>query len=215
MIDGPRRAPLQGPARQLVVFLHGYGADGNDLIGIADEWRHELPHAAFASPHAPEPFPFGPFGRQWFALRNGIHTPPDERRRGLASATAALDKFLDAELARLSLDNRALALVGFSQGGAVALIDGLARPAHALVSFSGALWEVPDAVTSPPPQVFLAHGDADDVVPVVASVAAAKALAERRVSVRSRTVRGLGHGIDGESAAEAARFLQEAFAATS
>lgn len=218
LIDGPRRAPLQGPARQLVVFLHGYGADGNDLIGIADLWRDQLPHAAFASPHGPQAFPFGPMGRQWFPIRTSERTPEqvvEDLRLGVPSAKAAVDAFLDAELARLGLEDQAVALVGFSQGGAVGLYAGLARPVRAIVSFSGALREVPDSVRSPAPQVFLAHGEADPVVPVAASVNAAKALAAKGVPVRSRIVRGLGHGIDGESANEAVRFLRDAFAAAS
>ena len=67
-LDGPRLAPKSGPARQLVVFLHGYGADGNDLIEIGKAWQELLPHAAFVSPHAPRPCGQAPMGREWFPL---------------------------------------------------------------------------------------------------------------------------------------------------
>ncbi len=79
-LDGPRLAPKNGPARQLVVFLHGYGADGNDLIEIGKAWQSLLPQAAFVSPHAPHPCGQAPMGREWFPLtfRN-----PEERWDGV------------------------------------------------------------------------------------------------------------------------------------
>ncbi len=66
-LDGPRRPPASGRANALGVLLHGYGADGNDLIGLAQAWAPLLPDVAFAAPSAPEPLPGQPQGRQWFA----------------------------------------------------------------------------------------------------------------------------------------------------
>ena len=113
-LDGPRLPPAAGgAARQLVVFLHGYGADGNDLIGLGREWARLLPHAAFVSPHAPEACGMAPMGRQWFNL---TFRDPGEMTRGVAQAGPVLDAFLAAELERLRLPSSALGLVGFSQG---------------------------------------------------------------------------------------------------
>ena len=138
-LDGPRLPPAAGgAARQLVVFLHGYGADGNDLIGLGREWARALPHAAFVSPHAPEPCGAAPMGRQWFNL---TFRDPGELVRGISHASPALEAFLDAELKKHNLGPRALALVGFSQGAMLALGVGLKRspsPA-AIVGYSGAL----------------------------------------------------------------------------
>src|SRR5712691_12083902 len=143
-LDGPRLAPRSGPAQQLVVFLHGYGADGNDLIEIGRAWQQFLPHAAFVSPNAPEPCPGAPMGRQWFAL---TFRDPDERWNGVNAAAPILNRFLDAELARRKLPASALALVGFSQGTMMALHVGLRRPAApaAIVGYSGLLVEPPEA----------------------------------------------------------------------
>src|SRR5665213_450564 len=121
-LDGPRIEPRSGAARQLVVFLHGYGADGNDLIDIGRAWQTLLPQAAFVSPHAPEPCGQSPAGRQWFPL---TMREPTERWRGVNQAAPALDRFLDAELQRRGLPPSALALVGFSQGTMMALHVGL------------------------------------------------------------------------------------------
>ena len=138
-LDGPRLPPAAGgAARQLVVFLHGYGADGNDLIGLGREWARTLPHVAFVSPHAPEPCGAAPMGRQWFNL---TFRDPGELVRGISHASPTLEAFLDAELKKHNLGPRALALVGFSQGAMLALGVGLKRspsPA-AIVGYSGAL----------------------------------------------------------------------------
>ena len=137
-LDGPRLAPRSGTAQQLVVFLHGYGADGNDLIDIGRAWQQYLPQAAFVSPHAPEPCGQAPVGRQWFAL---TFRDPDERWIGVNKAAPLLERFIDAELNRHKLPPAALALVGFSQGTMMALHVGLRRaiaPA-AIVGYSGLL----------------------------------------------------------------------------
>src|ERR1700739_3914522 len=136
-LTGPRLAPRsRGPARSLVIFLHGFGADGNDLIEIGRAWQPLLPDTAFVSPHAPEPCAGAPMGRQWFAL---TFRDPDQRWRGVNAAAPILDAFLGAELARRKLPPSALALVGFSQGTMMALHVGLRRetPMAAIVGYSG------------------------------------------------------------------------------
>ena len=123
-IDGPRLAPKSGKADALVVFLHGYGADGRDLIDLGQQWQNWLPNVAFVSPHAPEPCGMSPMGRQWFPL---TMRDPSERWRGVVGARPSLDAFLDEELQRLNLTPDRLALVGFSQGTMMALHTGLRR----------------------------------------------------------------------------------------
>ena len=123
-LSGPSLEPKSGKARNLVVFLHGYGADGNDLIDIGRAWQPLLPDTAFVSPHAPEPCGQAPVGRQWFGL---TFRDPDERWIGVNKAAPALQEFLDAELARRQLPPDALALVGFSQGTMMSLHAGLRR----------------------------------------------------------------------------------------
>jgi phospholipase/carboxylesterase len=212
-LDGPRIEPQSGAARQLVVFLHGYGADGNDLIEIGRAWQPLLPHAAFVSPHAPEPCGQAPVGRQWFPL-----TMRDigERWTGVNKAAPVLNAFLDAELQRRALPPSALALVGFSQGTMLALHTGLRRavaPA-AIVGYSG-LFVIPDdadadalaaEIRSRPP-VLLVHGDRDDLIPVQALFHATQALASLDIPVEWHISAGLGHGIDPEGLRHGGEFL--------
>src|SRR6266404_5118571 len=220
-LDGPRLRPRAGgKARQLVIFLHGYGADGNDLIDIGRAWQQFLPETAFVSPHAPERCPMAPMGRQWFALtfRN-----PDERWIGVNAAAPGVDRFLEAELERHELPASALALVGFSQGTMMALHVGLRRPVApaAIVGYSGMLALPPDAnpeklaaeVKSRPP-VLLVHGDRDDLIPPQALFHAASGLAALGVPVEWHISYGTGHGIDQDGLRHGGEFLARRLAAT-
>src|SRR4051795_3336264 len=135
-LTGPPLSPRSGAAKQLVVFLHGYGADGNDLIEIGRQWQPWLPDAAFVAPNAPELMPGQPMGRQWFAL---TFRDPHERWRGVNHAGPGLDAWLDAELASHNLPAAKVAIVGFSQGTMMALHLALRRrePVAAVVGCSG------------------------------------------------------------------------------
>lgn len=212
-LDGPRLAPARGKTRQLVVFLHGYGADGNDLIGLGQVWQRLLPDAAFVSPHAPEPCPANPFGgRQWFAL---TLRDPGELWTGALAAAPALNAFLDAELAAHGLDDAALALVGFSQGTMMALHVGLRRPrtCAAIVGFSGVLAgpeHLERDIRSRPP-VLLVHGDKDELIPVDALHLTRTALARAGVPVEWHICQGLGHGIDEAGLRLGGEFVMRAF----
>jgi phospholipase/carboxylesterase len=207
-LDGPRHGAAPGSARSLVVFLHGLGADGDDLISLAPLLGQRLTHAAFVSPHAPFPCDMAPFGRQWFSLQE---LDPAAILGGVRLAAPVLDAFLDAELERHGLGDDRLALVGFSQGTMMALFVTLRRtkPCAAVVGYSGALIgaeALPEEIASRPP-VLLVHGEADEIVPVAALPAAVAALRASSVPVESETRRGLGHGIDERGLALGAAFL--------
>jgi phospholipase/carboxylesterase len=213
-LDGPRLAPASGKAKNLVVFLHGYGADGNDLIEIGRAWQSLLPDAAFVSPHAPNPCGQAPVGREWFPL---TMREPSERWTGVNSAAPALNAFLDAELARHGLPGSALALVGFSQGTMMSLHVGLRRavaPA-AIVGYSGMLVTPDDdaeidkyaeEIIARPP-VLLVHGDQDQLIPVQALLHAAQGLASLDIPVQWHISPGVGHGIDQEGLRHGGEFL--------
>jgi phospholipase/carboxylesterase len=216
-LEGPRLAPRAGgKARQLVVFLHGYGADGHDLISIGRAWQAILPNAAFVSPHAPEPCGMAPTGRQWFAL---TFRDPQERWRGVNAAAPVLERFLDAELARHQLAGDALALVGFSQGTMMALHVGLRRTVTptAIIGYSGALIlpdEDPEAVrpaVRARPPILLVHGEADDLIPAQALFVAAQGLAALEIPVEWHLSLGIGHGIDNEGLRHGGEFLARRF----
>ncbi len=212
-LDGPRVGPASGgPAQQMILLLHGLGANGDDLIGLVPDLAPLLPDAAFVAPNAPFPCDMAPFGLQWFSLQD---REPAAMLAGARMTAPILDAFIDTELARLGLEDDGLALVGFSQGTMMALQVGLrrARPCALVVGFSGLLVGaefLAEEIVSRPP-VLLVHGDADEVVPVAALPAAVAALEANAVPVTSLVRPGLGHGIDSQGIAAARAALSTAF----
>ncbi len=213
ILQGPSRELKSGATpRQLVVLLHGWGASGDDLIGLADGWGPRLPETAFVAPHAPHPCESNPFGRQWFSLAN-----PDPRSLSLGAEKAApeVNRFIDAALGRYGLSDDRLALVGFSQGTMLALYVALRRPRSCagVVGYSGALLgaeDLPRALQARPP-VLLVHGDSDPIVPAAALSAAVDALRRLEVPVEGHLARGIGHTIDGQGLELGINFLNAIF----
>jgi len=208
LLDGPRIAPLSGTARQLIVLVHGYGADGSDLIELGRSWQQALPDAAFAAPHAPHPAPGTP-GHQWFAIGN---LSPQDVEPGASAAAPALEAFIEAELKATGVAPDRLALVGFSQGSMMALYTGLRRktaPA-AILAYSGLLaGRIPQpAAGGSYPPVFLSHGDSDTVVPPQLLFVAVGALQQVGATLDWHLARNIGHGIDPESLELGGQFLR-------
>ncbi len=195
--------------KQLVVLCHGLGADAFDLIDLAPAWSHACPDAIFASVHAPFKHDSG-FGRQWWDV---VDRTAAVIEAGVRTAAPYLDGFLDAELSRLGLID--YAIMGFSQGAMISLFTGLRRAAapRAILAFSGALIApnaLPNELKNRTP-VLLAHGEADDVVPVSRSREAEAALKAAGVPVEAHYIPRLGHGIDDTGISLGALALQKGF----
>jgi len=212
-LTGPEALPLSGgPARQLVVLLHGVGADGADLAELIPYMAPALPDAAFVSPDGPEPYDMAPFGRQWFSLadRSG-----PALAAGVRQGAQVVDGFLDAQLARFGLTEAECAIIGFSQGTMVTLqmAPRRERPLAAVVGFSGALVaaETLAADIRSRPRILLIHGAEDEVVNPACLPQAEQALAAAGIPVLAESRPGLGHSIDGPGLALAIGFLRQAF----
>ena len=211
VLDGPRFGPASGAAPDaLVVLVHGFGADGNDLIDLAAVWAEVLPNALFVAPHGPEPCDGVPFGRQWFPLWD---RSSNQLESGVAGAADALGRFVGAEAARQGLPPGRIALMGFSQGAMTVLEAGLcgAVPdAACVLAYSGGMIGAGGLAgrIAAKPAVLLVHGEADEVVPVAASRMAETALREVGVPVRALYRPGLGHGLDEVGLAAGAEVLR-------
>ena len=209
LLNGPRVPSKTGKATELVVLLHGYGADGNDLIALAPHWQKFLPGAAFVAPNGPSRAPGSP-GFQWFPI---ARLDPHEMQSGVALAAPAIARFVDAELGRLGLPSERLALAGFSQGAMLALHLGLRQkvPPAAIVGFSGVLTDPPPA-EGPAAPVFLTHGGMDTLIPAEAMFMAALSLGAAGIPVEWHLSPGMAHGIDADGLMLAGNFLKLAFA---
>lgn len=210
-LSGPVRTPRSGgKAKQLVVLLHGWGADGPNLIDLAEPFSTVLPDAQFIAPNAPYVCEVNPYGYQWFSL---MDRQPQHMLAGARNAAEILDRFLDEQLATLSLDNSKLVLIGFSQGTMTALHVAMRRSPQiaGVVGFSGALIgpdELSKEIVARPP-VCLIHGEMDDVVPFRSLHNATEALTSYGVTVEPHTRPYLGHSIDMDGIRIAAAFLKK------
>lgn len=214
-LSGPSFAPASGgPAKQLVILLHGVGADGDDLIGLAPLLSQVLPDAAFVSPNAPEPCDMAPSGYQWFSLQD---RSAESIEAGVRAAAPVVDLFIDAQCESLDLAPNNVALLGFSQGCMMSLFVGLRRSATlaAILGYSGRLvaaGKLADEIVSRPP-VLLVHGEADPVVPYQSLAEAQAGLESAEVEVQAVSRPGLGHGIDEEGLRQGVALLQRTLTA--
>ena len=208
-LSGPSRPPHSGgKPRRLVILLHGLGADGNDLIGLAPYWAPMLPDAEFLSPNAPFPCDMAPYGYQWLSARD---PSPVARLAGARAAATILDAFITDELAKRDLTESNLALVGFSQGTMMSLFVGPRREKQlaGIVGFSGRLIApevLGEEIRSRPP-VLLAHGTDDPMVAYSSMAEADAALSANGVAVETLTCHGIGHSIDSDGLQAGGRFL--------
>lgn len=210
-LTGPTIKPLTGTApKKLVILLHGWGADGANLIDLGQAMRESLPHAQFTAPNAPDVCEANPYGYQWFSLND---RRPESLLSGIRRAETVLNTFIDEQLAALSLTDADLALIGFSQGTMLALHTALRRanPCAAIVGFSGALIasETLNGEIRARPPVCLIHGELDDIVPFAAMPSAEKFLRAADVRIETHARPMLTHSIDMEGLATAERFLRE------
>jgi phospholipase/carboxylesterase len=207
------RVPAKsGRATSALVFLHGYGADGADLLGLAEPLAPHLPDTVFLAPDAPEPCAGNPFGRQWFPIPWLDGSPLAAAEAGLDRAAADLDAYLDGVMAAEGLAADRLFLFGFSQGAMMALHVAPRRreAVGGIIACSGRLLRpealAAEAVVRPP--VLLMHGDADQMVPFEDMAKAGRALDAAGFHVCGHVMRGTGHGIAPDGLAAALSFIR-------
>ena len=214
VLKAERRAPISGTTRSVVVFLHGYGANGADLLGLADPLGEHLPDTLFVAPDAPEMVAGMPNGHQWFPIPWIDGSSEEESERGMMQAVADLNAFLDALMVDEDVLPEQVVLFGFSQGTMMALHVAPRREdaVAGVVAFSGRLLSpealADDVVVRPP--VLLVHGDADDVVPPQSLQQAAEALQQAGwKDVFAHVMKGTGHGIAPDGLSVALAFMRD------
>lgn len=213
-LNSARRDPLSGELRSAVVFLHGYGANGADLMGLADPLAEHLPDTAFFAPDAPENCAGSPMGFQWFPIPWIDGSSEEESRDGMDRAVDDLNAYLDGIMVDEDLLPEQVLVFGFSQGTMMALhvLPRREDPVAGICAFSGRLLQ-PEALKDEAlckPAVLLVHGDEDDVVPVQSLPEAAQALQEAGwKEVFAHIQKGTAHGIAPDGLSVALAFMRE------
>ena len=214
VLNAERREPISGETRSVVVFLHGYGANGADLLGLADPLGEHLPDTLFIAPDAPEACAGSPMGYQWFPIPWIDNSSEEEAERGMNSAVEDLNAFLDALMVDEDVLPEQVVLFGFSQGTMMSLHVAPRREnaIAGVVGFSGRLLSpesLADEVVVRPP-ILLVHGDADDVVPVQSLPDAADALQKAGFEeVFAHIMKGTAHGIAPDGLSVALAFMRD------
>ena len=213
-LDGAHIAPRSGKAKQMVIFLHGYGANGDDLLNIGEEWAAELPDAVFIAPNAPDICEASPMGYQWFSIRE-IDGKSFERDRLVETVAPVLSAYIDEQLQKWGVPESQLAVVGFSQGAMMAMYTMPRRkaPCAGVIGYSGILLDAgglnkPGIVKMP---VLAIHGDADTIVPPTYLALVQRGFEAAEFDVETIMRPRLGHGIDQFGLVRGVEFIKEAF----
>jgi phospholipase/carboxylesterase len=214
VLNSERREALSGETRSVVVFLHGYGANGADLLSLADPLAEHLPDTLFVAPDAPESVAGMPNGFQWFPIPWIDGSSEEESARGMAQAVEDLNNYLDALMVDEDVLPEQVVLLGFSQGAMMSLHVAPRREDEVagVVAISGRLLNpesLKDEAVSRPP-ILLIHGDLDDVVPPQSLPAAAEALQEAGwTDVYAHIMKGTAHGIAPDGLSVAMAFMRD------
>ena len=197
-----------GRVEKLVVLIHGYGASGENLIGLSYHWQSSLPHTFFVAPNGPEPCDVNPMGYQWFGLPDLSLT---NIRLGLDRATPVLQNYVQQLITTYQLSPRDVAVVGFSQGAMLALDLMFVMPNLAgIIAYSG-IFLPPTKLPDSPPlcKALLIHGTLDMVVPFSFLQQAELNLKKYGIAFDSYTCHGLDHSINQEGIEKGKNFLMQ------
>ncbi len=208
-----RQTSASGKNTSLVILLHGYGADGDDLMGLAQTMAPYFPDTVFVAPDAPEKCAGNAAGFQWFSVPQVDNSSEADAVSGMEQSAKDLDAYLDQMMTAEGVAADKTILFGFSQGTMMALQVAPRRAdmLAAVVGFSGSLM-LPDAlrdevVTRPP--VMLLHGDKDEVVPPEALSKAEFALDTLGFEVYAFVMENAAHGIASDGLSVATGFMRE------
>lgn len=210
LLNGPSLLPESNKTKKLVILFHGYGADGNDLISLAETWMPVLPDTEFIAPNALDVCEQNPYGRQWFSM---VDWTLDKILQGLKNVSPHVTNYINQVLAERQLQLKDLALIGFSQGAMLALYQSyyMLNDLAGVIAYSGAFLEDVSGKPSSLPRTLLVHGDADQVVPVEATIMASQMIQKMGGNPELVIREGLPHGIDEEGLKIGQEFLQNIF----
>lgn len=214
ILSGPKKKSISGKNNEVVIFFHGYGADGNDLISLSDSFSKILPDAIFYSPNAPEKCYMGGFGYQWFPIKQNNDGSLDlYAEKEILNSIKLINNYIDKIEFDTGINSKDFILIGFSQGTMMILETLLSREKKisAIIGFSGGFLNITDKISKInfDTPILLIHGDADNVVPKEMTSLAQKNLNSLGYCVDTYFSNGLSHGISLDGLTKATQFLKK------
>jgi phospholipase/carboxylesterase len=189
-----RFAPTpQHPTNHLFVFLHGCGATAQSMVPIALRFQARFPSAALVVPSGFDPDARGGAAQDWYPTR-GLNC--DNHGARVAAVLPDFEDLVRREQTNFSVPAGRTVLIGFSQGGTVALeAVKSAGLASAVVAFSSRFARLPASGARIRARIHLVHGEYDSVVSRVYAERAARVLNGLHVPVTLDIVEDLGHAL--------------------
>ena len=194
--------------KNAIILLHGYGGDGNDISMLTLNWKRHLPNTVFICPDGHEKCEINPVGFQWFDLTK------DDQKYILQESKKAEDvlkKFISEVKEDFNLATDKICLSGFSQGCMMSLNVGLTSEEkfNSIVGFSGKIINQIDLKErlKNPTEVFLIHGELDDIVSPTFLLEAKDFLMREKINIESHLVKNCGHHIPIEASSLALNYI--------
>jgi phospholipase/carboxylesterase len=194
--------------KNIIVLLHGYGGDGKDISMLTLNWKRHLPNTVFICPNGHEKCDLNPSGYQWFDLTKD---DPNYILNESLKAEKKINNFLAEIREEYKLDNKQICLAGFSQGCMMSINIGLAteKPFSCVVGFSGKIIDKENLKTRRKSQanIFLIHGDLDDVVSPTYLLEAKDFLLREKINVETHLIKNCGHNIPIQASSLALNYI--------
>ena len=194
--------------KNAIILLHGYGGDGNDISMLSLNWKRHLPNTIFICPNGHETCEINPSGYQWFDLTKD---DPNYILKETKKAEEILKKFINEIKEEFNLINNKICLSGFSQGCMMSLNVGLTSEDKfsSIVGFSGKIINQNDLKQRIKnlTDVFLIHGELDDIVSPTFLLEAKDFLIREKINVESHMVKNCGHHIPIEASSLALNYI--------
>ena len=195
---------------KLILILHGYGSDANDLLSIAKYWQRFLPEIFFCLPNAPNICQINTRGFEWFDLMQ-----TDEKKIFEESLISQkkLKELIDNKLEILNLKFKDLFLVGFSQGTMMSIQYAISQKKEiaGVLGYSGKIfdYELLSKNLNSRPKIKFLHGNIDEIVPVEEMYKAVDFLKLNNFNVDYKVYDNLNHAISPEGLSDGLNFIKK------
>ena len=210
LITGPQLKQKTNRPEMLIIFFHGWGSNGDDLIQLAPLFAQHFPSAYFISPNGPESCPQNPIeGRQWFDLdfKNDGSIDRSKMPEKVLLSSEKANIFIKHWQKELAINDDKTFLIGFSQGSMLTLEIGTNNTLGGLLCYSGSFINN-NASLCDKNKIMLIHGESDEVIPIQNMYDAEASLKALGAKVKSYKCDNLGHSINEEGINKGVEFIK-------